>query len=92
MIKGLVCILALTACANAMSAADVGKFIRGFTRGALNEDVPALVTCFDDATELVDEVTAIVKDLEKHDAAHIIDAVAHLGHLFVQVPKYVNDC
>ena len=94
MIKGLLCILALTVAVQAKqdTASDVGHFIHGFARGALNEDIPALLNCFDDAQELFNEINIIVKDLENHDAAHIIDAVAHLGNLFQQIPKYINDC
>jgi hypothetical protein len=68
MIKGLVCILAVLATAQAFNPSDVGHLLEWFIEGAFGEDIPSLPTCITDGEDIFHLFEQVVHDCKEHSA------------------------
>jgi hypothetical protein len=93
MIKLLLITLVLCAFTTRASVAgDVANTMKGFFKGAFNEDIPDVTDCLDGATSIFNDLKECYNDIKTRDLEHLTDAIVHLGHAISHMPSAVSSC
>jgi hypothetical protein len=77
----------------AFSKDQVLKFVSGLILGSLKENhLTEVLQCFNDIQYVSEEMTVAVQDFAAKDLPSIMDAIQHIGNIFVKLPQDFVDC
>ena len=72
---------------------QVLKFVSGLILGAIKENhLTEVQKCFTDIQYVSEEMTTAVQDFAAKDLPSIMDAVQHIGNIFMKLPGDFVDC
>ena len=69
------------------------KFTSGLIIGALSSNhLTEMQHCFTDVTYAGGEMFLAIEDFKKKDLPSVMDALTHVGNIFLRLPKDLKDC
>ena len=72
---------------------QVQQFVSGLIIGSLKENhLDEVLRCFNDVQYAAEEMTVALQDFSKKDLPSIMDALQHIGNIFLQMPHDFVDC